>query len=73
MSDSICQINGAFFNAYHAQVPAEVLQPGVLRATVPPHPPGNVRLAVSLGDGIPRSSLLPFEYRVPPLSVQEDG
>jgi hypothetical protein len=48
------------------QVPATVLQPGVLRATVPPHAPGPVRVAVSLGDGVPRSRLLAFEYRVPP-------
>ncbi len=42
-----------------------MLQPGVLRATVPPHAPGPVRVAVSLGDGVPRSRLLAFEYRVP--------
>lgn len=54
------------------QVPATVLQPGVLRATVPPHPPGLVRVAVSLGDGIPRSRPLPFEYRVPPPAQLSD-
>lgn len=32
---------------------------------VPPHAPGTVRLAVSLGDGVPRSRPLHFEYRVP--------
>ena len=47
------------------QVPATVLQPGVLRARVPPHAPGPVRVAVSLGDGVPRSRPLAFEYRVP--------
>jgi hypothetical protein len=56
----------ADWRSYLHQVPATVLQPGVLRATVPPHAPGPVRVAVSLGDGVPRSRLLAFEYRVPP-------
>lgn len=56
-----------------AQVPATVLQAGVLRATVPPHAPGPVRLAVSLGDGVPRSRPLQFEYRLlPPALPSED-
>ena len=48
------------------QVPALVLQSGVLRCRVPPHPPGIVRICLTNGDGRPRSRLHPFEYRDAP-------
>ena len=50
------------------QVPALVLQSGVLRCRVPPHPPGVVRICLTNGDGRPRSRLHPFEYRDAPES-----
>ena len=49
-----------------SQVPALVLQSGVLRCRVPPHPPGVVRICLTNGDGRPRSRLHPFEYRDAP-------
>ncbi len=48
------------------QVPALVLQSGVLRCRVPPHPPGIVRICLTNGDGRPRSRLHTFEYRDAP-------
>ena len=48
------------------QVPALVLQSGVLRCRVPPHPPGIVRICLTNGDGRPRSRLHLFEYRDAP-------
>ncbi len=48
------------------QVPALVLQSGVLRCRVPPHPPGIVRICLTNGDGRPRSRLHNFEYRDAP-------
>ena len=48
------------------QVPALVLQSGVLRCHVPPHPPGIVRICLTNGDGRPRSRLHSFEYRDAP-------
>ncbi len=50
------------------QVPALVLQSGVLRCRVPPHPAGVVRICLTNGDGRPRSRLHPFEYRDAPES-----
>jgi len=47
------------------QVPAEHLQPGVLRCQTPPNPPGVVPMCVTRGDGQPCSLSVEFHYNLP--------
>eukprot|EP00250_Pteridium_aquilinum_P015682 c22699_g1_i1 orf=609-3917(+) len=46
------------------EVPAELLQPGVLRCIAPAHSPGKVPFCVTRGDKIACSEVQEFEFRV---------
>lgn len=51
-----------------SEVSAEMIAPGVLRCTAPPHPPGVVSFSVTANDGEPCSLIQRLEYK----SVQGD-
>ncbi|KAH7289330.1 hypothetical protein KP509_31G070500 [Ceratopteris richardii] len=53
------------------EVPAEVLQNGVLRCNVPSHPPGKVPFFVTRSDKIPCSEIKEFEFRAESKSSAE--
>ncbi|KAI5061207.1 hypothetical protein GOP47_0023712 [Adiantum capillus-veneris] len=46
------------------EVPADVLQPGILRCTTPPLEPGRFSFCVTCGDGVSCSNVKEFEFRV---------
>lgn len=45
------------------EIPAEVLQSGILRCRTPPHKPGRVPFCITCSDGVAYSNIMEFEFR----------
>ena len=41
----------------------KAISAGVVKVVVPPHPPGEVSVMLTLGNGLPLSNAVPFTYR----------
>lgn len=55
------------------EVPAEIIQEGVIRCVAPPHPPGKVTLCITSGNRESCSEVREFEYQVKTVSLAESN
>lgn len=55
------------------EVPAQIIQEGVIRCEAPPHPPGKMTLCITSGNRESCSEVREFEYRVKNVSTAESG